>query len=111
MTFRNTTSAWGAVSKTFHWVIVLLIINQWRIAERADDLPNGPAKIAALGWHKSFGITILALAVLRLVWPWLNPVPSLADVAKTWERALAHISHVLLYALIFALPLTGWIMS
>ena len=111
MTFRNTTRAWGALSKTFHWLIVLLIINQWWIAQRADDLPNGPAKIAALGWHKSFGITILVLALLRLVWRWMNPVPSLANVTKSWERALAGLSHVLLYGLIFAMPLTGWMMS
>jgi cytochrome b561 len=111
MNFRNTTRAWGAVSKTLHWLIVLLIINQWWIAERADDLPNGLAKLQALAWHKSFGITVLMLAILRLVWRWLNPVPSLEGLARSWERVLAHVSHVLLYGLIFALPLTGWMMS
>jgi cytochrome b561 len=111
MNFRNTTRAWGVVSKTLHWLIVLLIINQWVIAERADDLPNGLAKLQALAWHKSFGITILLLAIVRLVWRWLNPVPSLEGVTKSWERVLAGLSHVLLYALIFAMPLTGWMMS
>ena len=111
MNIRNTTRAWGAVSKTLHWLIVLLIINQWLIAERADDLPNGLAKLQALAWHKSFGITVLLLAIVRLVWRWLNPVPSLDGLAKPWERVLAHISHVLLYGLIFAMPLTGWMMS
>jgi cytochrome b561 len=111
MTFRNTTRAWGTISKTLHWLIVLLIINQWIIAQRADALPLGPAKIDALAWHKSFGITILALALIRLVWRWLNPVPTLEQVTKPWERMLAHVSHVLLYALIFAMPLTGWMMS
>ena len=45
---------------------MLLIINQWVIASRADSLANGPAKLQALAWHKSFGITILALAIIRL---------------------------------------------
>jgi cytochrome b561 len=111
MNFRNTTRAWGAVSKTLHWLIVLLIVTQWLIAERADDLPNGLAKLQALAWHKSFGITVLMLAIVRLVWRWLNPVPSLDGLAKPWERGLAHLSHLLLYGLIFALPLTGWMMS
>ena len=111
MTFRNTTREWGALSKALHWIIVLLILTQWVIAQRADALPNGLAKLQALAWHKSFGMTILMLAVIRLVWRWANPVPTLDGVTKSWERALAHLSHVLLYALIFAMPLTGWLMS
>jgi cytochrome b561 len=111
MTFRNTVRSWGSLSKALHWLIVLLIINQWLIAARADSLPLGAAKLSALSWHKSFGMTILALAIIRLVWRWLNPVPTLAGLAKTWERRLAHFSHVLLYALIFAVPLSGWLMS
>jgi cytochrome b561 len=110
MTFRNTTRTWGAVSKTLHWLIVLLIINQWVIAERAEAL-TGFAKLKALGYHKSFGMTILMLAVIRLVWRWTNPVPDLRAETKPWERVLANTSHVLLYGLIFAMPLTGWLMS
>ena len=110
MPFRNTTRSWGSLSKVFHWLIVLLIINQWWIAERADDL-KGLAKLEALGTHKSFGMTILMLAVLRLLWRLMNPTPELTSETKPWERALARISHVLLYALIFAMPLTGWMMS
>jgi cytochrome b561 len=110
MTFRNTTRSWGALSKALHWLIVLLIISQWVIAERADEL-TGLAKLKALGWHKSFGMTILMLAVVRLLWRWMNPTPDLRAETKPWERGLAKISHVLLYALIFAMPITGWLMS
>ena len=110
MPFRNTTRSWGSLSKAFHWLIVLLIINQWWIAERADDL-KGLAKLEALGTHKSFGMTILMLAVLRLLWRLMNPTPELTSETKPWERALARISHVSLYVLIFAMPLTGWMMS
>ena len=110
MPFRNTTRSWGSLSKAFHWLIVLLIINQWWIAERADEL-KGLAKLEALGTHKSFGMTILMLAVLRLLWRLMNPTPELTSETKPWERALARISHVSLYVLIFAMPLTGWMMS
>jgi cytochrome b561 len=110
MPFRNTTRSWGSLSKAFHWLIVLLIINQWWIAERADEL-KGLANLEALGTHKSFGMTILMLAVLRLLWRLMNPTPELTSETKPWERALARISHVSLYVLIFAMPLTGWMMS
>jgi len=111
MNFRNTTRAWGALSKTFHWLIVLLIIAQWVIAERADDLPNGLAKLQTLALHKSIGMTVFMLALLRLVWRWANPVPTLDGLTKGWERLLAHVSHVALYLLIFAMPISGWLMS
>jgi len=110
MPFRNTTRSWGSLSKVFHWLIVLLIINQWWIAERAEEL-KGLAKLEALAWHKSFGMTVLMLAVLRLAWRLMNPTPELATETRPWERVLAKISHFLLYALIFAMPLTGWMMS
>jgi cytochrome b561 len=111
MSFRNTKHSWGSLSKALHWIIVLLIINQWIIAERADALPNGLAKLQVLALHKSFGITILMLAAIRLVWRLMNPTPDLTAETKPWERVLAKLSHLLLYALIFAMPLTGWMMS
>ena len=111
MTLRNTTRSWGSLSKALHWLIVLLIISQWVIMQRAEALPLGNAKLQAIGFHKSFGMTILALAIIRLVWRWMNPVPSLAGKTQPWERVFATLSHFLLYALIFALPLSGWLMS
>ncbi len=110
MPFRNTKRAWGSLSKALHWIIVLLIINQWVIAQRAEEL-TGFAKFKALAWHKSFGMTILMLAVIRLAWRLANPVPDLSTETRPWERRLANGSHLLLYLLIFAMPLTGWLMS
>lgn len=111
MILRNTTRSWGAVSKTLHWLIVLLLIMQWVIMERAEALTSLNDKVFVIGMHKSFGMTIFALALVRLVWRWLNPVPSLDGRVNRWERGLAHLSHLLLYGLIFAMPLTGWLMS
>jgi cytochrome b561 len=111
MIIRNTTSRWGGVSKTFHWLIVALIITQFVLISLADRLPLGGAKVAMFARHKSVGITILMLAVVRLVWRWLNPIPRIPDTLKPYERALAHFSHVTLYVLLFAMPLSGWMMS
>lgn len=111
MPIRNTTVRWGSVAQTFHWVIVILIITQFVLANMAEALPLGMAKLTVLARHKSVGITILGLAILRLVWRFLNPTPPLPDTLKPYERVLANVTHFLLYALLFVMPLTGWIMS
>jgi cytochrome b561 len=111
MAIRNTTIRWGAVSQFFHWLIVVLIIVQVTLATMADDLPLGMRKLALLARHKSVGITILGLVVLRLLWRWANPTPPLPSTLKPYERVLAIITHAGLYTLLFALPLTGWMMS
>ena len=109
---RNTTTRWGAVAQTFHWLIVAMIIAQFLLASIADELPTGVAKLGTLAQHKSVGITILILAVLRLLWRLSNKTsPPLPTDLKPYERVLAHITHHGLYLLLFALPLSGWTMS
>lgn len=111
-TLRNTMSSWSSVAKLFHWVIVALVITQFVLANQADNLPLGMAKLAVLARHKSVGLTILALAFLRLLWRWSNPVvPVLPSDMRAYERVLAHVTHWGLYLLLFALPLSGWMMS
>jgi cytochrome b561 len=111
MTIRNTTARWGAVSQLLHWLIVVLIITQVILANIAEDLPVGVKKLAMFARHKSVGITILCLAVFRLVWRWSNPKPPLPITLKPYERILADCTHVILYLLLFAMPLTGWMMT
>jgi len=111
MALRNTTRRWGAIAQTFHWVIVVLLIIQVTLAEIADDLPTGMEKLRTLARHKSVGITILALVILRLAWRSVNAHPALPGNLRPYERTLARLSHLALYVLLFALPLTGWTMS
>jgi cytochrome b561/polyisoprenoid-binding protein YceI len=111
MGIRNTTSRWGAVSQLLHWTIVALIVVQFVLADIADDLPLGMQKLKVLARHKSFGITILALAVIRLLWRRMNPVPTLPSGLRPYERVLARVTHDGLYVLLFAIPLSGWTMS
>ena len=111
MALRNTTHRWGAIAQLLHWLIVALIITQFTLATLFDDLPPSARKLALLARHKSVGITILMLAALRLAWRWTNPTPPLPDTLKPWERSLARLNHVLLYVLLFAVPLAGWTMS
>ena len=111
MAIKNSTRRWGAVSQLLHWLIALLIIVQFTLALLADDLPNGMKKLVLLSRHKSVGITILVLVFLRLGWRWSNATPLLPTNLKPYERMLARATHLLLYVLLFAVPLTGWTMS
>jgi cytochrome b561/polyisoprenoid-binding protein YceI len=111
MTLRNTSDRWGAISQLLHWLIVALIALQATLGLTGRWLPLGVEKLAILARHKSIGITILGLATLRLLWRWLNPTPLLPSNLKPHERWLAHFTHAALYVLLFAMPLTGWIMS
>lgn len=111
MQLKNDESRYGVVAQLFHWTIVVLIIVQFVLANRASDLPLGIAKVAVLARHKSFGITILALMLLRLVWRLINTVPAEPSDVPQWQRIAARISHIALYVLLIATPIVGWLMS
>jgi cytochrome b561 len=100
-----------ALAQGFHWIIAALIVIQFTLAWTADDLPLGARKLGLLARHKSVGMTVLMLAVLRLLWRLRNPAPALPPGMTSLERRLAHITHVAFYVLLFAMPLTGWMMS
>jgi cytochrome b561 len=110
MPARNTPVRYGSVAQTLHWVIVGLLIVQFTLGKIAEDLPNGLDKLVILARHKSFGITILALALLRLAWRFLDRPPPLQPMPR-WQTIAARVSHAALYTLLFAMPLTGWMMS
>ena len=110
MHLKNTLTRYGAVAQLFHWAIVALVITQFVLASRAEGL-SPVAKIGVLATHKSVGITILGLALLRLTWRLLNPVPPLPAGTPRWQDRAAHVSHFLLYALLFITPVLGWLMS
>jgi cytochrome b561 len=112
MPLKNTNEAYGSVAKFLHWAIVLLILPQWFLAEAAEEWPSGSAERAGLfDWHISIGLLVLVLAVARIGWKVVNggqPAP-LGTVG--WQRKSAAIGHGLLYLLILAQPLSGWVMS
>ena len=110
MQLKNTGARYGAVAQLFHWAIVALVITQFVLAKRADGL-SPVAKIGVLATHKSVGITILGLALLRLAWRLFNPVPPQPPGVPGWQQRAAHVSHFLLYALLFITPVLGWLMS
>jgi len=99
------------VAQSLHWIIAALIVTQFALAWTADDLPLGLHKLALLARHKSFGMTILMLAIARVLWRLANPPPDLPSAMTPIERMLARATHLAFYVLLFAMPLTGWLMS
>jgi len=99
------------VAQTFHWVIAALIVTQFVLGWTAVDLPTGMHKLAVFARHKSFGMTVLMLAVLRLAWRFTHRPPALPAGMTSLERLLANATHIAFYVLLFVMPLTGWMMS
>lgn len=108
---RPLPTRYGAIAQTFHWLIAALVVVQFTLAYLAVGLPIGVRQLALLARHKSFGMTILMLAVLRLSWRMKNPPPALPADMTHLERILARATHIAFYVLLFAMPLTGWTMS
>ena len=105
---KSASNHWGSLAKFFHWTIVLLILAQGPIGLIMVELPKTPSIIPVFTLHKSLGLTILALAVLRLTWRAFDPRPAEPADVPHLQVLLARWGHALLYALLFAVPLTGW---
>ncbi len=108
---QSTPTRYSAVAQLFHWVIAGLVVTQFVLARMADDLPLGARKLGLLARHKSFGMTILMLAILRLLWRLKHSPPALPPAMSPLERAIARGTHIAFYVLLFAMPITGWMMS
>lgn len=96
------------IAMLLHWLVAALIISNvvliWTV-----DLWSDERVRPVIDTHKSIGITVLGLALLRLLWRLANPPPPMPASLQPWEKRAAHTAHWLLYALIFALPLSGWL--
>ena len=111
MTLKNTDERWGPVSQLLHWTIVLLILGQGTVGLVMTEMRNSPDKIQVYALHKSFGLTILALVVLRLLWRWYAGTPRPVAGMPRWQERIASLTHWALYALLFAIPVSGWVLN
>jgi cytochrome b561 len=94
-----------------HWILAAFIIGNLGFGLYMVGLPLSPQKLKYLSWHKWVGVTVLILSAARILWRLTHPAPALPASMKPWEARLTNASHVLLYVLFFAAPLTGWLFS
>lgn len=100
---------YGVTAKILHWLVVALLFVQYLIGWLMPNLRGGPPG-TAMALHISFGIVILALIAFRLVWRLTHPVAQDASL-PAWQRNLSQLVHWLLYALVFATTLSGWLFA
>ena len=94
-----------------HWLIAALIIATFPLGLYMSDLALSPRKLQLYSYHKWTGIVILLLVLLRLLWRATHRPPAMLAGMPRWQERSAHIVHFALYGLMFAVPLSGWLMS
>jgi cytochrome b561 len=112
--WRNTRRSYGALAIALHWLMAALLIGLIGMGLYMVSLPDvgfDTRKIALILYHKELGMLALAVTLVRLAWRAGNALPSLAETLPDWQKVTARLVHLLFYALIFALPVTGWLMS
>lgn len=116
MALRNSTDGWGWLARVLHWVMALAIIGLlavgfYMVEVLGDDSDSLLLRLQLTQTHKSIGFTVFFLALLRVIWRAVNPTPRLPSDMSKLEKALAHGGHTAIYLLMFALPISGWLMA
>ncbi len=116
MTLNLTTNTrYTAVAITLHWVLAILVLSMipvgWWMGDAILVKETRAQALQIFPLHKATGMTILALTVARLLWRLSHKAPPLPQMMPAWEKAVARATHWLFYALLFAMPISGWIYS
>ena len=106
---RPARSTYSSVAITLHWLIALAMLTNIALAWYFQSLPRA-AQVAPVQLHKSIGITVLLLTLIRIGWRLVNAPPPLPDTMRPWERWAAMANHFVFYGLMLAMPLSGWAM-
>jgi cytochrome b561 len=115
MSIPGTPAAVAATQYTrtaisLHWLIAALILTALFMGWTMTDMAISPARLKVYNYHKWVGVTVLALALLRLIWRLTHRPPSLEAMPR-WQQLAAHGGHAALYVLMLVVPLAGWIYS
>lgn len=102
---------YSGLAQLLHWLISALIVAQFALVWSAEALPRGDTQTTLMLSHKSVGMTVLLLAIVRLAWRFLHKPPAFPATMSEGEKWLARLTHWALYLLIFIMPLSGWLMS
>ncbi len=93
-----------------HWTIAGLVIAGWFMGWTMTDMAISPQRLKVYNYHKWVGITVLALALFRLAWKLTHAAPPLPLMPR-WQKLAAKLGHALLYVVMIAVPMAGWIYS
>ena len=111
MLANNKPLRYNNVAVGLHWLIALLIICMLAIGKFMTSLEDtDPLRFVLTQWHKTFGISVLILAIIRLLWRFTHAVPVLPPEIPKIQQHAASATHVVMYVLMFAIPISGWIL-
>jgi cytochrome b561 len=106
---RNTDDSYGSLARSLHWLVAVLVFVQLGLGLYAAGLPFGLARLQWVSHHKSLGLAVLVLVLVRLAWRIADRPPPLPATMPRWQRAAASSTHRLLYAALIIAPLAGWL--
>lgn len=109
MKWKNSQTEWGMISRMLHWTMALAILAMCLIGITMINLPTSPLKIDLFRFHKSLGLLLLLLAIIRLFWRVLEPAPQLPDDLSAKEKFLARAGQTMIYVLLILIPVSGWV--
>lgn len=109
MRLKNTENHFGIIAILLHWLMAVLLIGLLALGIYMVNLPISLQKLKMYGWHKEYGLLALALAMSRIVWRWVNVIPQLS--LPMFERLAARSVHYAFYVFMFAMPITGWLIT
>jgi cytochrome b561 len=104
-----TKTRYTATAKSLHWLIVMLLIVQFTVAWFMPHIGRNSPVTTVISLHFTFGIVILAFAIVRLAWRTTHSEPEPEDGVPPWQTTSSRFVHWLLYILLFVIPLLGWI--
>lgn len=105
-------SRYTSTAILLHWAMAMLIVAAFALGVTMVDIPGiTPTKLKYFSWHKWLGVTVLALACLRLLWRLTHAAPAYPGQMPEWQQKAARAMHALLYLLVFAVPLSGYFYS
>lgn len=105
------TANYTSTAKALHWLMAILLFGLLALGFYMQDLPLSPAKLQLYSWHKWAGVSAFLLVLCRLAWRTAHRPPALPAGMPKLVQFAAHAGHGLLYLLMIAIPLTGWLMS
>jgi cytochrome b561 len=111
MRLTNTSDSFGLVSRVIHWGMAIGVLGMLVLGTRISDMQPGLSNLWLYSLHKSVGLILLALVLLRIVWHRISPPPRPRGPAGGLEQRLARAAHLALYALLIAVPLSGYVAS
>lgn len=111
MTDTPQAESYNTLSKALHWLVALLVLSLLGMGFFMGSMDFSPLKLQIYSLHKSFGLTVLWLVALRLVWRAATKTPPAIDTHAKWEKYLSKFIHGLLYAGLLIMPISGLVMS